>query len=472
MKKNKKKIFVSGNFNVLHPGHINLLKFAKNLGDKLIVGVISKKIAKVDGLNSDISRVEILKSINFIDKVLIVNNSLEKTLIKEKPNIIVKGKEHEIEDNIENEILKKIDAKIIFNSGRPNSSYYTSFLKNDTTNIKIQKKFLKDHKMSPKNLLNLVKKFSKLKVLVIGDLILDEYISCLPIGMSHEDPTIVLNPTSSKKFIGGAGIVAAHSASLGAQVNLISVVGKDSNRYFSKKKLDEYSVNHVLITDNVRPTILKQRFITKNKTHLKVSFLNQSSIDLSIQKKILSNFRKLKSKIDLLVFADFNYGCLPQTLVEQIIHESKNEKILITADSQSSSQVGNILRFKSLDLITPTEREGRIALQNNDDGLIILADKLKNACSSKNIILTLGSSGILMYDDSTDRDRLPTFNLNPIDVAGSGDSLYITAAMTLALKGNIWSAGYLGSLAASVQSDRIGNIPINARDLSERIKKL
>ncbi len=472
MKKNNTKIFVSGNFNVLHPGHLNLLKFAKSLGDKLVVGVVSKKIANVDGLNSDLSRVETLKSINFIDEVLIVKSSLEKILLKLKPNIIVKGKEHEIEDNIEQDIIKKIDAKIIFNSGRPNLSYDNSYLRNDTSNIKLQKKFLKDHKISTKNLINIVNDFSKLKVLVIGDLILDEYITCLPIGMSHEDPTIVLNPTGSKKFIGGAGIVAAHSANLGAQVNLISVVGKDSNRSFSKKKLDEYKVNQVLISDSVRPTILKQRFITKNKTHLKVSFLNQSSINLNIQKRILTNFRKLKNKIDLLVFADFNYGCLPQPLVDQIIEESKKENIFIAADSQSSSQVGNIARFKSLDLITPTEREARIALQNNDDGLIIIADKLKNICLANNIILTLGGSGILMYDNATDRDRLPTFNQNPLDVAGSGDSLYITAAMTLALKGNIWSAGYLGSLAASVQSERIGNIPINSKDLKDKIQKL
>ena len=77
-----------------------------------------------------------------------------------------------------------------------------------------------------------------------------------------------------------------------------------------------------------------------------------------------------------------------------------------------------------------------------------------------------------MYDNVTDRDRLPTFNQNPLDVAGSGDSLYITAAMTLALKGNIWSAGYLGSLAASVQSERIGNIPISSKDLKDKIKKI
>ena len=75
-------------------------------------------------------------------------------------------------------------------------------------------------------------------------------------------------------------------------------------------------------------------------------------------------------------------------------------------------------------------------------------------------------------DDDSNTDRLPTFNFHPIDVAGSGDSLYITAAMVLSLGGSIWSAGYLGSVAASIQSSRIGNIPLNQRDLINRIQSL
>ena len=274
MKKNKIKIFVSGNFNVLHPGHINLLKFAKGLGSELIVGLISTKIAKLDDLNSDSARLETLKSINFIDKVLTIDKSIKNTLLKEKPNIIVKGKEHENETNIEEEVIEKIKAKIIFNSGSTHSEYESSSENNEISNKSLQKKFLKTHKINSKILMGYVSKFSKLKICVIGDLIIDEYISCVPLGMSHEDPTIVLNPTDQKKFVGGAGIVAAHAANLGAEVNLISVVGNDNNRLFTKKKLDEYRVKHHLLIDSLRPTIFKQRFNTKNKTHLKVSFLN------------------------------------------------------------------------------------------------------------------------------------------------------------------------------------------------------
>jgi len=472
MHKTKKKIFVSGFFNTLHPGHIRLLKFAKSLGDELIVGIISKKIIRNKSYNSDTSRVETIKSINFIDKVILINTSIEKTLLKVKPDFVVKGKEHEHSQNIESNILKKIGAKIIFNSGGPTSEYDIAEQNYANYNIKSQKKFLNKHNINIKSLIGNISKFKKLNISVVGDIIVDEYISCVPLGMSHEDPSLVLNPTNSSKFLGGAGIVAAHASQLGAKVNLISVVGNDENSKFCKKKLNEYKVKNALFTDNLRPTILKKRYNTKNKTHLKVSFLNQTSIETKIQENILKHLKKIINKTDILVFSDFNYGCLPQSLIEKIIFEARKSKVFIVADSQSSSQVGNISRFKLLDLITPTEREARIALQNNDDGLIILAETLKDKCKTKNIILTLGEAGILMHNALEQTDILPTFNKNPIDVAGSGDSLYITSAMILSLGGSIWSAGFLGSIAASVQSSRIGNLPINSEDLIYKIENL
>lgn len=472
MEKKNNKVFISGFFNTLHPGHIRLIKFAKNLGDELVVGVISKKIISNKSYNSDKSRIETLKSINFIDKVILINSSIEKSILKIKPSIIVKGKEHEKTFNIENNIIKKIGAKIIFNSGGPTSEFDSVNENFNNYNLKYQKQFLDKHKIQIKDLLKYINRFKKLNLCVIGDLIIDEYITCIPLGMSHEDPTIVVNPTNNSRYLGGAGIVAAHASKLGAKVNLISVVGNDENSNFCKKKLDEYKVNSFLLKDSLRPTILKQRFITNSKTQLKVSFLSQTSIETKIQNKILSHFKKILKKIDILVFSDFNYGSLPQNLVDKMIFEAKKANVFIVADSQSSSQVGNISRFKSLDLITPTEREARIALQNNDDGLIVLSESLKKVCDTKNIILTLGEAGILMLSPSDETDRLPTFNKNPTDVAGAGDSLYITTSMALALGSNIWSAGYLGSIAASVQSSRVGNLPITVKDLIDKINNI
>ena len=123
--------------------------------------------------------------------------------------------------------------------------------------------------------------------------------------------------------------------------------------------------------------------------------MSQQAISLDRQQAIYEHFAKIVNEIDVLVFSDFNYGCLPQGLVQKIISLAKKYSVFIAADSQSSSQIGDISRFKGVQLITPTEREARIALQNHDDGLVVLSEKLMKKAKSDAIILKLGSEGMI-----------------------------------------------------------------------------
>ena len=320
----------------------------------------------------------------------------------------------------------------------------------------------------------LIKKFEQLKICVIGDLIVDEYITCQPLGMSQEDPTIVVTPIDSTRFIGGAGIVAAHAAGLGAQVDFISVAGNDLTHEFVKESLYQTGVNAHLNLDDSRPTTLKQRYRSKGKSLLRVSHLHQSAISASLQSQILEKIEQILSKTDVLVFSDFNYGCLPQKMVDQITQMAKKNQILLAADSQSSSQVGDISRFQGMNLITPTERESRISTRNHEDGLVVLAECLRKQANSRNILLKLGEEGVLVHADQGINkewltDRVEALNSSPKDVAGAGDSLLISATMTMAVGGSIWEAACLGSIAAAVQVGRVGNTPLQS---SEIIKEL
>ena len=121
---------------------------------------------------------------------------------------------------------------------------------------------------------------------------------------------------------------------------------------------------------------MKQRFKTINTNLLRLNTYSTNEISLNIQDKIFKMFEKNVAKYDVVIFSDFNYGCLPQRLVEKIIKVSKNN-ITITADSQSSSQLGNISRYHNTKLITPTEREARLISLNNNDGLVIIAEELR-----------------------------------------------------------------------------------------------
>jgi rfaE bifunctional protein kinase chain/domain len=292
--------------------------------------------------------------------------------------------------------------------------------------------------------------------------------------MSQEDPTIVVTPVDSRTFTGGAGIVAGHVASLGASSRFISVTGDDETASKSEKSLAGFGVEASLIRDSSRPTILKQRFRASNKTLLRVSHLRAHDIGEEFISSVLEQFHNLLPKTDLVIFSDFNYGCLPQALVESITQICRERGIPFVADSQASSQVGDVSRYVGATMISATEREVRLALNDFKSGLQNVADRLLEKSQAKTLIVKLGAEGLLVISPNPEftTDSLKAMNSNPVDVAGAGDAFLSASSLALATGASIWEASYLGSIAASIQVSRIGNVPLKKelilRELANR----
>lgn len=469
-----KTVLVFGSFNVLHPGHLRLLRFAKDCGDRLIVAVQSDRLAgKAAHIHASL-RLDGVQSIGWVDEAFIADEPVAAVIASLRPDVVVKGKEHELRSNPELAVLEQYGGSLVFSSGESIFSSVDLIRKEfdelHSGSINLPGDYLARHHIHTSKLVELLHRFSKLKVCVVGDLIVDEYISCEPLGMSQEDPTLVVAPIDSTRFIGGAGIVAAHAAGLGAQVQFISIAGNDSARDFALSGLREAAVTTQLLIDDSRPTTLKQRYRSKGKSLLRVSYLHQGAISVALQRELLSAVDLALHDADLLVFSDFNYGCLPQLVVDQIAELAKARGVMMAADSQSSSQVGNIGRFKGMNLLTPTEREARISTRNREGGLVVLAEELRQQALAENVLLKLGEEGLLIQVGNSCgsawiTDRVNALNGAAKDVAGAGDSLLIAGAMTLACGGDIWEAACLGSLAAAIQVGRVGNTPLRVEEL-------
>ena len=475
----KTTVLVSGAFNVLHPGHLRLLRFAKECGDQLIVAVNSDRIAMGGAYVPEDLRLEVVQSNNWVDEAFLIDEPIAQVIARLQPNIVVKGKEHETKFNPELSVLEVYGGRLIFSSGETVFSSIdllrSEFLQSKSGVIELPTDYMKRHSISIERLLSLINSFSRLRVCVIGDLLVDEYITCEALGMSQEEPTLVVTPLDTARFLGGAGIVAAHAAGLGASSLFISVAGNDMHNTFARGALEEAGVaSHVLIDDS-RPTPHKQRYRSKGKSLLRVNHLHQRSISAALQAQLQKQFEVIVSGIDLLVFSDFNYGCLPQALVNSLIGVANNQKVRLAADSQSSSQVGDISRFRGMDLLTPTEREARISTRNHEEGIVVMAEQLRKQALANNILIKLGEEGVLVHAGETDPhfgldDRISALNSAPKDSSGAGDSMLISSAMTLASGGNIWEAACVGSLAAAIQVGRMGNIPISAHELLREIR--
>src|SRR5262249_53874821 len=281
---------------------------------------------------------------------------------------------------------------------------------------------------------------------VIGDLIVDEYVTCDAVGMSQEDPTIVVTPLMTRTFVGGAGAVAAHAHGLGADVSFFTLVGDDEAARFARDTLEQHGVNVHSFMDSTRPTTRKQRFRALNKTLLRVNHLRQHASDAEIQRQMLASVEQALRQCDLLLFSCFNYGCLPQDLVDAIADRARSKGVMMAADSQVSSQTGDVSRFRGMTLLTPTEREARVALNDFISGLAVISDRLIRQARAQHLVITLAAEGLLvntMVDGELAYDRLSAFNPSPKDVSGAGDSFFMASSMALRAGADIWQASYL-----------------------------
>jgi len=467
-------VFVSGQFNIVHPGHIRFFQFARSFGDQLHVAVESDRLAGSSAHIREELRLEGVRNCALVDDSFIFDEPVVELIRRLRPQVVVKGREHEQEHNPEAEVIAAYGGRLLFSSGEVQFSS-TDLLRQELTKpttsvISLPFSFMARHDLSIQRLEKLVASFANFRVLTVGDFIIDDYIDCEPLGMSQEDPTLVVSPIAKRRFVGGAGIVAAHAAGLGATSDLVSVVGIDSAKAYAAQELNRVNVNACLLEDASRPTTVKERYRSHGKTLLRVSHLHQSAVSIDLQYQIIEQVRRLLNNTDLLIFADFNYGVLPQSVVDAVTTLARENGVIVAADSQSSSQLGDIGRFKGVDLLTPTEREARVSTQNREDGLVVLAEQLRQKSNAKFILLKMGEDGVLIHapseaSDGWLTDQVGALNKFPKDVAGAGDSMLVGSALTLAAGGSIWEAACIGSMAAAVQVGRVGNTPIVSSDL-------
>lgn len=472
-------VFVSGIFNILHPGHLRLLRFASECGDFLVVGVFEVRTNDPVFLPEE-ERLRAIQSTSWVDHAFHLRDSPEDFIAALQPHVVVKGKEYESRQNREASILAGYGGKLLFSSGDSTFSSIDA-LSHELREIGFSsivkpQDFPKRHGFRISDAHGYMDRMCRLNICVLGDVIVDEYISCDPVGMSQEDPTIVVTPHLKETFIGGAGIVAAHAREVACNVELVSIVGPDAAGKLAERKLEEYRVHAHLFVDESRPTTRKRRYRAAGKTMLRVNHFRQHQLSDEYQRKMLERVIALLDTTDMLMFSDFNYGVLVQQFVDTVIRECQSRAIPIVADSQSSSQIGDISRFRGMSLITPTEYEARLATRNFHDGIVIMADQLRQKADARNIFVTLGAEGLLIHAEGDAHnqwltDSLPAFNKAPRDPAGAGDILMVYSSMAMAAGCSVWEAAYLGSLAAACQVGRVGNIPLTVDDLRTEIDK-
>ena len=477
--KNKKIVQCHGVFDLLHIGHLKHFETAKKQGDILIVSVTPDQYID-KGFNRPFfknqQRLESLSSISDINYVVLNNSSTAVNIInKIKPNFFCKGPDYKNQKNditgqIKNEIsaVKKNGGKIIITKDK---TYSSSSILNDidpSFNLD-QKAFIKKIKNETQltNFSTQIKKLENLKVLVIGETIIDKYVFCEALGKSGKEPHLVLRDLYEETYLGGVIAIAKNISSFCKKVTVLSCLGKDKKLNLIKKKLSKNISFKYLIKSN-SPTIVKKRYIehiSKNKV-LGVYSLNDqllnSKEELSFSKMILKEIKKY----DVVVVSDYGHGLITNHAAKLIY---KNAKFLALNAQVNAANIGyhTIQKYNNVDCVVMNEQELRQELRNKNEKVENLAKKLAKILNIKNLVITRGSSGAFLLDSKTQNIFYsPAFAAKVVDKVGAGDTMLSIISLLIKLKSQHLHSLFLGSLAGAISVEGLSNkVPLNKAKL-------
>ncbi|HUO43434.1 MAG TPA: PfkB family carbohydrate kinase [Burkholderiales bacterium] len=477
----KKVIMCHGVFDVVHPGHVRHLIYAKSKADILVASITADTHISKGQFRPHVPqdlRALNLAAFEIIDYVIIDSEATPlKNLADIQPDYFAKGYEYNAtaisqKTQEEEDVLRTYGGEIIFT---PGDIVYSSskLIELAPPRIQLEKllTFMDVEGLTFDSLRDALDNLKGKRVHVIGDTIVDSYTQTAMIGGQTKTPTMSVLYEGRKDYIGGAAIVAEHMRAAGADVVFSTVLGNDSFKDFVLEGLAKSGVDCRSVIDATRPTTNKNAIVAGGYRLLKVDTLDNRSISDEIVSRLCEMIRETPA--DAVVFSDFRHGMFNRRTIPALI-AAIPDGVFKVADSQVASRWGNITEFKGFDLITPNEREARFALGDQDSGVRPLASALYDAAQCKTLILKLGERGVLTCR-SSDHQSLDSFIVvdsfvdRVVDAVGAGDALLAYATLSKVATGSDAIATILGSMAAASECEYDGNIPITINDVRQKI---
>lgn len=489
----RKIVQCHGCFDIVHPGHIRHLSDAAEQGDVLVVSVTADR--QVDkGIGRPMVpqelRCESLAALTMVDFVLIDGESWAGPMLEQiKPDVYVKGLEYSTNNDPrflrEKTIVEKHGGVVVYTSGEvvySSTRMHQEYLGGDEFVAARLKALLARYGIDRQSALTRIDAFQGVKLVVIGDLILDEYIECELGGIASDAPVMQVTPIDRGYcYIGGAGVLALHAACLGADVTYVG--------YLPESHAPDLEIGERLSDAGVRVVsvpaegiLRKRRYLVEGQKVFKVDHCRPLSITSAQESDWLSKLQSSLDDASGLIAVDFGYGSLNGPRARAAIEAAKQRGVFVAADT-SSNRYASLGKFAGLrcDAIFPSESEVRAYLGEPAAGLPLLVSDLFEHDVADAVAMTLGSKGAVVFERDQRSQRaeggyryvpeyLPTLASYPIDPLGAGDALTTVATLSRIAGASFLEAVFLGSAAAAIVVERLGNEPIS-RDAMESFLK-
>jgi rfaE bifunctional protein kinase chain/domain/rfaE bifunctional protein nucleotidyltransferase chain/domain len=459
-----------GVFDLLHIGHIKHFEEAKQMGDILVVSITPDQfVNKGPGRPAFTTslRLQALSALESIDYVVANRwQTAEKAIKLLRPDIYCKGPDYKNHDEditgkISNEesAVNSVGGKLLYTDdvtfsssnllnryGNLHSGEQEAFIKNISANYSLESINLK------------INSLQDLKVLIVGETIIDQYVFCEALGKSGKEPVLVLRDLETQEYLGGALAIARHLSDFCNDVSVLSFLG-ENNEYqsFIENNIeDNISLN--FLNKSNSPTIVKRRFVDniERKKILGLYSINDNSLSESEENSFIKSLERLSKENDVIIVSDYGHGIITPKVAEYI---SQTDKFVSLNAQVNAANIGthSIRKYHDVNCLIINENELRHELRQRDKDVTIISKELKAMVKAKYMSVTRGKNGAFLLNDAKGQVNCPGFASKVVDKIGSGDALL--ALLTVCLYANIEDdlSLFIASLAAAQSVESIGN---------------
>lgn len=482
----KSVVLCHGTFDLMHTGHIRYLQRAREEGDILLVTVTGDAyVNKGPGrpVFNEQLRAENLAALACVDFVAINQAvSAVEALHQIRPNIYAKGSEYrshgdDVTGNIvlEQKTVEKHGGQIFYTD---EITFSSSNLLNSHFDIFPQqvKEFLSDfrERRPEKDVQNMIASLADMKVLVVGDAIIDQYHYTSPLGQTGKGSFLAVRYESEEQFAGGAIAVANHVAGFAKTVTLLTGLGAvNSHEGFIREKLLK-NVEPKFYTFADAPTVTKRRFVDGDLLKLfEVYFCHDNPVDVALEERICQWLESNIGGYDVVIVPDFGNGFITNRMID--IFADKAKFLAVNTQINSGNRGYHVIhRYPRADFASLNEPELRLAAHNRSDPLESVSEQVGARVGVKQLAVTRGTRGVMMYDrGSKVFHKIPALSTKVVDRVGAGDAFLSLAGLCAAKGLDAEIAAFVGSVAAAMEVQIVCNRePVSRIGLSKYIASL
>ncbi len=316
-----------------------------------------------------------------------------------------------------------------------------------------------------------IDRFKTLNAMVIGDLMIDEYLWGSVDRISPEAPVPVVSVQKESHTLGGAGNVIHNLVAMGAKVVAVGTAGNGLAGQMIFEKLDNLGIaTDAVITEKDRPTTRKTRVIASNQQVLRIDKEIKKNITDATLEKLLALIEKKMAGINLIILSDYDKGLITKTLVQKVVKLARLNNIMTLADPKSL----NFSKYENVSVLTPNKKEASLAANvdiKSDIDLFTAGQKLMEQVNLEKLLITCGKDGMVLFETGQKPKTIASKARQVYDVSGAGDTVISLLGLGLASGADFQNSAMLANTAAGIVVGKLGTATASIEELHQALKQ-